>query len=1216
MNKGKLKEFAIWGRKELIEKIKERLALLGITKDNIEQGKVSGNEIQLKNIGFVNKKSYYEIIRKYEELGYDELVEESAYTWFNRLVAFAYMEGNEYYEEKMVMSTTSKETPDIIDTFIDVDFFQKLQDEEKEIIFKLQDEHKIEELYARLVDYKDKELSTIMPFMFKKDLDYLMLLFPKNILMKGGFISRLSKEINDTKDEENKIIPVEIIGWLYQYYNSDIRETVYNGSMKKEKIKTDKVPAATQLFTPDWIVKYMVENSLGKLAIESLGVKKEIINNWKYFIDSKDEIIEEIKNIEDIKIIDPAMGSGHMLTYAIDVLFQIYEELGWSKKEAALSILKNNVYGLEIDKRAGQLASFAVIMKLREHYRRIFKELEKDYSLNTLAIEESNYIGEGTKEIIRNNNLNSLLEMVEEFEDAKEYGSILKLKKIDVEKLEKELKELDELLKNENQTSLFNENKFLKENVDKNSLTIEVKAIEKDMDKLKDLIKQYMIMSSSYDVVVTNPPYMGSSRMNAKLKKYVDKNYKDVKSDLFAVFIEKCFEISKKDGYLSFMSPFVWMFIKSYEKFREEIISNKNLIGLIQLEYSAFEDATVPICTFVLRNSFLNKKGVYIKLSDFKGSKNQPIKTLEAIKNPECGWRYQVNQKDFEKIPGSPIAYWVSDRIKEIFEKSKKLGDVSYPKKGMDTSNNDIFLRQWFEIERSRFKDNLKPKEKIENKKIKWFPYNKGGEFRKWYGNNDYFINWKNSGESLKKLNSSNIRNEKFYFHPGITWTDLSSGKFCGRYFGNGFIFDTAGPCIFERNENIIEYLLGFLNTKISQKYLDLFNSTMHYLISNISNLPLIFGKEKELKLRVNNMVIININIAKEEWDSRETSWDFESLGMLNGSSLEEGINNYCSDWKEKFYQMHKNEEELNRIFIGIYELQDEMDEFVDINDITLLKNELLKEDRKLVLDENNEIVFNKEELIKQFLSYAVGCIMGRYSLNKKGLIIANSDDNLVIGENFFEVKDNEGEIRHKIENPKLIPDEFGIIPVTNTKIFENDIVDMVIKFVKASFGEENLEENLKFIGNILNKNGNSPRETIRNYFIKDFYADHLKRYKKRPIYWMLSSGKTNSFQSLVYMHRYEQDTVGRIRTDYLNRYQEAIEMQKKYFENQSENEELSPKERKSAEQKIKKLGSEEKELKDYATEIKHIAEKRINIDLDDGVKVNYEKFKKILKKI
>lgn len=1219
MNKGRLKEFAIWGRKELIEKIEERLALLGITKDSIEEGKVSGNEIQLKNVGFVNKKYYDEIIRRYKELGYKELVEESAYTWFNRLVAFAYMEINEYYHEKMIISTTSKETPDILDKFIEANFFQKLQDEEKEEIFKLQDEHKLEELYARLVDYKDKELSTIMPFMFRKDLDYLMLLFPKNILMKDSFISKLSKEIQDVKVEYEEIVPVEIIGWLYQFYNSEPKAEVDLKVKKGKKVSKEEIPAKTQLFTPDWIVKYMVENSLGKLAIESLGVKKEIKNNWEYFIDSEEERIEEIKKIEDIKIIDPSMGSGHMLTYAVDILFEIYEELGWTKKEAALSILKNNIYGLEIDKRANQLASFAVIMKIKEHYKRIFKELEKNYSLNTLPTKESNNIRKGTIEIIRKNKLDCLMELIEEFHDAKEYGSILKLKEIDITKIEEEIEKIKEISNNREQTKLFGEG----------TLLVEVKNMEEDIQILEELLKSYIIMTDKYDVVITNPPYMGGKYYSPILKKYIDKNYKDSKADLFSVFMEKCKELTIEKGYNAMIVMPSWLFLSSFKILRNKILRDQVIESLLHMGRGIFGIDWGSVA-FVLKNEKnILAKGNYYRLhkrtfqyidskdieklfiyskNNFEYKYNFDLYRDNVCENriPEKGVetgqqiRYEVNQKDFEKIPGSPIAYWVSDRVKEIFEKSEKLGDVGKSIQGMITGDNNYFLRTWQEINIGKIRK-------------KWIPYNKGGDSRKWYGNKEFLLNWFKNGNDLTR---SRTKNKDFYFKEGITWSFLSSSKFSAKYFEKGELWDVANSPYFGFKNQF--YILGFLNTNICSKILSITNPTLNYQVENILKLPIKIETLDLKKDKVNSLVQQNIDIAKKEWDSRETSWDFESLGMLSGSSLEEGINNYCDEWKEKFYQMHKNEEELNKIFIDIYGLQNEMDEFVDINDITLLKNELIREGKsnKLVLDKNNEIIFNKEELIKQFLSYAVGCIMGRYSLDKKGLIIANSDDNLVINKNSFEIKDNEGERRHKIENPKFIPDEYGIIPITNTKIFENDIVDMIIKFVEVSFGEENLEENLKFIGNILNKNGNSPREAIRNYFIKDFYTDHLKRYKRRPIYWMLSSGKTNSFQALVYMHRYEENTVGRIRTDYLNRYQEFIEMQKKYFENQSENEELSPKERKNADKELKKIGIEEKELTIYANNVKHIAEKRISIDLDDGVKVNYGKFKEILKKI
>ena len=655
MNKTSLKIFAIEARNELMEKMRTRLDILGITKNGIEKAKVVGREVEI-NGSLYPRESYNSLVRKYKQIGYEELVEESAYTWFNRLTALAFMEANEYIDEKMIFNNGLKNEPGIIDNYYDFEFFKNLDSELQKELHDLRDENtanSIEKLYSILVEEKCEELSAIMPFMFKKKGTYSDILFPTGLLLENSLLVRIREEIG-------KEAPIELIGWLYQYYNSEKREVVYNGSMKKSKINKEYIAPATQLFTPDWIVKYMVENSLGKLALESTGINENLKDNWKYYIESElDKNSEKIK-IEDVKILDPAMGSGHILVYAFDLLFEMYENLGWSTKDSVLSILKNNLYGLEIDERAGQLASFALMMKAREKFTRLFSILkrEEDFKLNTLIIEESNNLSEKIKNKVKDNNLNNLSKIIEDFEDEKEYGSILKLETIDKETLEKEFNLLKESLNNEQGTLIFNEDEL-----DIN--------IEEDLELIESLIAQHIALTNKYEVVVTNPPYMGNGRMNTVLKKYIETNYSDVKNDLFAVFFIKCGEITKKKGYLAFMSPFVWMFIKSYEELRKIFIEEKTISSLVQLEYSGFEDATVPICTFVLQNSYTDKKGEYIRLSDFKGAKNQPIKTLEAIKNPNCGWRFQAKQKDFEKIPGSPIAYWVSDKIREIFEKIK-----------------------------------------------------------------------------------------------------------------------------------------------------------------------------------------------------------------------------------------------------------------------------------------------------------------------------------------------------------------------------------------------------------------------------------------------------------------------------------------------------------------------------------------------------------------
>lgn len=1220
MNKSSLKIFAIEARKELMEKMRTRLEILGISKNGIEKAKVIGKEVEVKGTLYP-KESYDSLIRKYKQVGYEELIEESAYTWFNRLTALAFMEANGYIEERMIFNNGIKNEPAIIDNYYEFEFFKNLDNDLQKELHNLRDENtpnSIEKLYSILMEEKCEDLSNIMPFMFKKKGTYSDILFPTGLLMENSLLVRLRKEIGAEA-------PIELIGWLYQYYNSEKREVVYNGSMKKSKINKEYIAAATQLFTPDWIVKYMVENSIGKLALESTGINENLKNNWKYYIDSeKEENSEKIK-IEDIKILDPAMGSGHILVYAFDLLFEMYENLGWSTKESVLSILKNNLYGLEIDERAGQLASFALMMKARKKFSRLFSVLkrEENFKLNTLIIEESNSLSERVKNRIKANNLNNLNKIIEDFEDTKEYGSILKLESIDKEILEREFNLLKESFNNnEQETLIFNEDEMI---ID----------INEELELIENLIKQHTIMTDKFDITVTNPPYMGNSRMNGILKEYIDKNYSDVKSDLFAVFFIKCGEITKRKGYLAFMSPFVWMFIKSYEELRKIFIEGKAISSLVQLEYSGFEDATVPICTFVLQNSYTDKKGEYIKLSDFKGPKNQPIKTLEAVKNPNCNWRFQAKQKDFEKIPGSPIAYWVSDKIREIFEKNQKLENIAEVKQGIKTGENDRFLRLWNEVSFTKIGYNISNSQEALESKKKWFPYNKGGEFRKWYGNQEYLVNWENDGYEIKNFYDekgklrSRPQNIDFFFRKGITWSLISSSSFGVRSSNTGFIFDAAGSTLFLKNTKIHNYILGYLAGKINFNFLKITSPTISFEIGQIRLLPIILSNQNNENIHIiNNLVQENISISKEEWDSRETSWDFEKLSLIDGKDLKSAYENYCNHWRDNFVQLHKNEEELNRLFIEIYDLQDEMDEKVAFDDITILKKEakivevdnsifknFSRESEKYLYDRGVSLEFNKDELVKQFLSYAIGCIMGRYSINKSGLIMANSDDVLELSENKFIVKGTDGEIRQEVES-KFLPDEFGIIPITDEKDFSNDIVERIKEFVSVVYGEENLKDNLNFIAEALgNKDNKSAEEIIRTYFIKDFYSDHLQRYQKRPIYWLMNSGKKNAFSCLFYMHRYEPLTVARVRADYLIPYQEMLENKRNFIERQLSDDDISAKEKKNIEKQLKELDTLLKELREYANEVKHIAEQKIPLDLDDGVNVNYEKLGAILKK-
>ena len=1242
MNKTSLKIFAIEARNELMEKMRRRLDILGITKNGIEKAKVVGREVEI-NGSLYPKESYNSLVRKYKQIGYEELIEESAYTWFNRLTALAFMEANGYIEEKMIFNNGVKNEPAIIDNYYEFEFFKNLDSELQKELHNLRDENtanSIEKLYSILVEEKCEELSAIMPFMFKKKGTYSDILFPTGLLLENSLLVRIREEIG-------KEAPIELIGWLYQYYNSEKKDEVFEGLKKNKKITKENIPAATQLFTPDWIVKYMVENSLGKLALESTGINENLKDNWKYYIESElDKNSEKIK-IEDVKILDPAMGSGHILVYAFDLLFEMYENLGWSTKESVLSILKNNIYGLEIDERAGQLASFALMMKAREKFSRLFSVLkrEEDFKLNTLIIEESNSLSERVKNRIKANNLNNLNKIIEDFEDAKEYGSILKLETIDKELLEREFNILKESFNNNEQgTLIFNEDEL-----DIN--------IEEDLELIESLIRQHITLVNQYETVVTNPPYMGGKGFSPKLKTYVEKNYKDSKSDLFAVFIERCNEFTKKNFYTSMITMPSWLFLSSFENIRKYMINNLKIQSLLHMGRGIF-GIDFGSVAFTLKKEIPNKeKGNYYRLHkrNFQHIYYDDIEKIFLNSKENFNYKYdfdlyrddegvniipnysiengqqikfQAKQKDFEKIPGSPIAYWVSDKIREIFEKNQKLGEVGEAKQGLATADNNRFLRLWNEVSYNKIGYNMSnSKEALESKK-KWFPCNKGGEFRKWYGNQEYLVNWENDGYEIKNFYDekgklrSRPQNTEYYFKESISWGLITSGGSSFRYFPKGFIFDISAVTYFiEKKEREI---LGVLNSKYFLELSQIINPTINFSNGVFALLPALFTENEKF----NKLVQENIDISKEEWDSRETSWDFEKLSLVDGKDFRTAFENYCSHWRDNFVQLHKNEEELNRLFIEIYELQDEMDEKVSFDDITILKKEakiveidnskakeFSSESEKYLYDRGVSLEFNKDELVKQFLSYAIGCIMGRYSTNKPGLIMANSDDVLELSSNKFSVKDTNGDIRQEVET-EFLPDEFGILPITAEKDFSNDIVERVKEFVKFVYGEESLKDNLNFIAEALgNKDNKSAEEILRAYFITAFYKDHLQRYQNRPIYWLMNSGKKNAFSCLFYMHRYEPLTVARVRADYLIHYQEMLENKRKFIERQLYAEDITAKEKKNVEKELKDLDVLLKELREYANEVKHIAEQKIVLDLDDGVNVNYERLGAILKK-
>jgi hypothetical protein len=921
---------------------------------------------------------------------------------------------------------------------------------------------------------------------------------------------------------------VEIIGWLYQFYISELNDELISS---KKKYKKEDLAPASQLFTPKWIVQYMVDNTLGQVWAE-LHPETKILDSLEYYIKpSYPKQERAAKSIEEIKFFEPCVGSGHILSYAFDVFYKMYEEQGYNPTEIPQLIIEKNLFGVDIDPRAAQLASFVLLMKGRQKHRRFLRAVEKNNIQANITFYQD-------------------FEFDNKFNNATALGSLVRVDEHEVNSIV----------------------------VDENSLFGE---------RQKEVKKLYQLLGQRYDVVVTNPPYISSSRMEGSLKQYVEATYPETKSDLFATFILRCLELCNEDGLTGYMTPFVWMFISSYEKLRNAIVDKHFINNLIQLEYSGFDGATVPICTFTLRNNTIAEaQGSYIRLSDFKGAKVQAPKTLEAIQNPECGWFYNANQKDFEKIPGSPIGYWLGENVIKLINESKILGQVGESKQGLATADTGRFLRRWAEtsFDKSYFNDSS-------IKSIKWVPINKGGEKRKWYGNHEYLVNWYKNGFEIRNFKDSKGKvksrpqNVDFYFKESISWGLITSGGISFRYFPKGFIFDVAAPSFFK--ENGLKQILGFLNTKLFEELAKLLNPTINFSNGVFSNLPFL-----EPAFDVSKIVDQNIYLCEKEWNSRETSWDFEQNELLKHQSqdLEETFDLYQQYWKNKFFQLHKNEEELNRQFIDIYGLQDELTPDVPLKDITILK-----EETDIV---NGELVFDAKEVMTQFMSYAVGCMFGRYSLDEEGLILANQGETL---------EDYLSKVGKSEDAVSFLPDDDNIIPILDDEWFEDDIVGRFYEFLKVSFGKENFEKNLAFVEECLGKD-------IRKFFVKDFYADHIKRYKKRPIYWQFSSPK-GSFNVLIYMHRYKPDTLNQILNGYLKEYKEKLDTQVEQLDHLIETG-SSSEQTKAAKQKDK-LKLMLLELQEYERDVLYpLATERIAIDLDDGVLVNYNKFGTAIKKV
>src|SRR5690554_3944387 len=1084
-----------------------------------------------------------------------------------------------------------KTEPDIIQEALNIDL-----DLDPEIIYRLQDSNDTEDLYRYLLVKQCNQLGKIMPNVFEEIADYTELLLPDKLLAEGSVIRELVEEIEEydwkieldereqKQEEEKGEHGIEIIGWLYQYYISEKKDEVFAGLKKNKKITKENIPAATQLFTPKWIVKYMVENSLGRLWLES-HPNEELKAQWEYYLEEAQQDpevqkqLDELKNPnlnpEDIKVLDPAMGSGHILVYAFDVLYEIYLSAGYSEREISTLILEKNLYGLDIDDRAGQLATFALLMKARSKNRRIFRHKPR---MNLCSIQESNDIPKEAIEYLVSPKETELEKhfhredveyLIKVFHDAKEYGSILEVKKIDFDALEKRIEEI-------------------RSNVPEDLFELQYREII--LEKIPPLIQQAKIMSQKYDVVCTNPPYMGRRGMNAKLVKYLDKNFQDSKTDLFAVFMELDKMYLKNTGFMGMINQHSWMFLSSYERLREKLISNKTIYNMVHLGAHAFEEIggeVVQTTVFVTTNNNIPEyKTTYMRLVDYK-SQFDKEKAFLLGEN-----RYAIKKESFQKIPGWPIAYWLSNNFFKAFQYTL-LKDVYETKKGMFTGNNDYFLKFWYEV----------CHEKIG---MDFLFYNKGGGYRRWFGNTDTVVRWHGNGYEVKNFKGSGNINEAYFFKSCLTWNLVSTAPFCGRIIDDGFVMGDAGPVCLAYDDGKY-YCLAYMNTTVCNFFMNVLNPTMNYPPGFAGKLPFIINDSK--KEKVTNLSVQNINISRNDWNSFETSWDFKRHPLLvhknEADTIEGALSNWSAFANHQFDLLKTNEEELNRIFIEIYGLQDELTPAVDDKDVTITRIYNSKEDIPESMKGNN-YVLTKEDVVKSFISYAVGCMFGRYPLDEEGLIYAGGDfdDKFRLRDGQWEIKTKEGWKKSSIN---IV--EHNVIPIVDGDYFEDGILERFVDFVKVSFGEETLEENLDYIAETLGKRANeTSRQAIRRYFLKDFYKDHVRTYKKRPIYWLFDSGRQDGFKALIYMHRYDPSTVARVRTDYLHSLQKKYEAEINHLDILIDSD-ISQREKAAARKKKEKILKQIEECRLYDEAIAHVANQRIEIDLDDGVKVNYAKF-------
>lgn len=1181
MNTSKLQAFATDARRQLMNAVRARL----------DAALVPNSDAQVDD-----PRAFAFLQREIEQAGGSEqgrkhVVERYAYRWFNRIIAFRYMDVHGFTGTPVVSPaglTSTNGLPEVLaaakrgeyDSRV---FSLQANDKAKERIEGLLSGSILADdpqglAYGLLLQSECRFWNRNLPFMFEnvgKEAGRVdELLMPADLLAEGSVL-RNAVEIMTPEDcgVDDPSGNVEIIGWLYQYYISERKNEVMDGFKKNHKAGANEIPAATQLFTPDWIVRYLVQNTVGRLWMQS-HPDSQLYKNWNYYIQPSEddsagnEDILAIRTPEDLTVCDPACGSGHMLTYAFDLLYEIYEEEGYAPSDIPSLILKYNLYGMEIDERAAGLAAFALTMKARSRSRRFFKkQVEPNIQrIAPIAFKED--------EVVELNDLYqvNLDSMVwNTYAKADVYGSLIQPPQELVELAASSPESEDGI------DTLFDP--LLREHAE-------------------DVFTQTRYLARKYAAVVANPPYMGAKNMSGELKQFVQDHYEDGKADLFAAFIYRLFELVPKHGQLGFMTPYVWMFISSYEQMRQRIIRQEHISSLIQLEYSGFEGATVPICTFTLGKGRSDRKGAFVRLSDFVGAKQQGPRALEIIEahnneqSAHSGMRkyfFEVNQHEFAKIPGSPIVYWLNRPMLDTFIKGKQLKTVAEPREGLSTANKSLFLREWWEIDESKVAFRcLSHNEALKNGK-KWFAHNKGGEYRKWYGNQEYVVNWEKDGYELNEFKPrSVIRNPDTYFRPSISWSMISSSAPAFRYFPQGFIYDVAGPSMFCSKE-LMSGLISFLNSSLAYSQLNAIAPTMNFVVGQIATLPFIDSASKETNQNVDKL----ITVSRSDWNSLETSWDFQLFTLLDpnqgaeaGDLLEDAVSHLREYWNRVSEEQRQREICNNELVADAYGVRD------DVPCDVLLERVSLKRNVAFAYPKDTPEVRNEkfaQDVVKELISYAVGCMFGRYSLDKPGLILASQGETL-------------DDYLAQIPNPSFGPDADNVIPVTETDCFEDDIVTRFRRFLTVAFGKENLAANIAYIEQVLGK-------SIRKYFVNDFYNDHVKMYSNRPIYWQYSSQTSNkgTFKALVYLHRYTPKTTNVVLNylrDYANKISDIADS-------------LEHSDRAADQKQAAKLRKAVLECKDYEDQTLYpLATRNLEIDLDDGVLVNYLRMGKALRAI